>query len=181
MKTIIFSTAIRLLTPVFLMFSVYILLRGHNHPGGGFVGGLIGAIAFVFHVLAHGPSITSRIYFTITYYHYPRKSVGHSRVHYAMRIIHYNILKNRRHSSKHRWNFMVLRVRPVYFMGLGLMAAVLSGTISLFFDYPFMTGLWLDQKIPVLGVLGTPLLFDLGVYLLVMGMILKLVFSMSTK
>jgi multicomponent Na+:H+ antiporter subunit B len=43
-----------------LALSVFVLLRGHNEPGGGFIGGLIGALGFVFHAIALGPAATRR-------------------------------------------------------------------------------------------------------------------------
>lgn len=43
-----------------VLLSVFILLRGHNEPGGGFIGGLIGALGFVFHALAMGADATRR-------------------------------------------------------------------------------------------------------------------------
>ena len=46
MHSVILSTAIRLLLPLMLLFSLFLLLRGHNEPGGGFVGGLVVAAAF---------------------------------------------------------------------------------------------------------------------------------------
>lgn len=54
MKTIILRTASDYLLPVLLLFSLFILLRGHYLPGGGFIGGLIAAIAFVLHAFANG-------------------------------------------------------------------------------------------------------------------------------
>jgi hypothetical protein len=45
MNSIILRAATRLLVALLLLFSVYMLLRGHNEPGGGFIGGLIGATA----------------------------------------------------------------------------------------------------------------------------------------
>src|SRR5690606_34050761 len=54
MKSIIFRTASSYLLPLLLLFSVFILLRGHYLPGGGFVGGLIASIAFILHSLGHG-------------------------------------------------------------------------------------------------------------------------------
>ena len=48
----IFRTAARLLMPLLLLFSVFLLLRGHNQPGGGFVGGLIAAAAFALYGIA---------------------------------------------------------------------------------------------------------------------------------
>ncbi len=41
--------------------SLFVLLRGHNEPGGGFIGGLIGALGFVFHAIARGPAATRRV------------------------------------------------------------------------------------------------------------------------
>lgn len=58
MDSIILRTAARYLMPLFLLFSVIILLRGHNAPGGGFIGGLLAAGAFVFYAIAY--DVTSR-------------------------------------------------------------------------------------------------------------------------
>jgi multicomponent Na+:H+ antiporter subunit B len=178
MRTIIFSTAIRLLTPIFLLFSVYILFRGHHHPGGGFIGGLIGSIAFVFHVLAHGATATARVFFSLTIYHYPRQS-GHSRTNYFLQIMSANFRRSRSRDKAYRWNFLIVRIRPVYLMGLGLLLAVFSGSIGLLQQRPFMSAYWLGEDLPVLSSLGTPLLFDAGVYLLVLGMVLSMIFTMS--
>lgn len=180
MRTIIFSTAIRLLTPVFLLFSVYILFRGHNHPGGGFIGGLIGSIAFVFHVLAHGANATARVFFSLTLYHYPRQA-GHSRTRYFMQIMNANLRGRRKGYKENRWNYIFVRVRPVYLIAFGLLLAVTSGTIGLLAGQPYMAAFWMDVHLPVLGSLGTPLLFDAGVYLLVLGMVLKMIFTMSKE
>lgn len=54
MQTIILRTASDYLLPVLLLFSFFILLRGHYLPGGGFIGGLIAAIAFVLDAFANG-------------------------------------------------------------------------------------------------------------------------------
>ena len=54
MNTIILKTASNYLLPLLLLFSIFMLLRGHYLPGGGFVGGLIAAIAFVLHAFANG-------------------------------------------------------------------------------------------------------------------------------
>lgn len=52
MKSLILATAARLLIGLFLTFSLFMLLRGHNSPGGGFIGGLIAAMGFVLLVFA---------------------------------------------------------------------------------------------------------------------------------
>ena len=53
MNSVILVTVSRLLTGLLLVFSVFLLLRGHNLPGGGFAGGLVAASAFVLHALAN--------------------------------------------------------------------------------------------------------------------------------
>ena len=45
MGSLILTRAIRLILPLMLLFSVFILLRGHNEPGGGFIGGFVRAPA----------------------------------------------------------------------------------------------------------------------------------------
>lgn len=185
MKTIIFATAIRILTPLFLLFSVYILFRGHNHPGGGFIGGLIGAITFVFHVLAHGSQRTAKQYFSLGIYSYERMP-GKNRGQYLMHLLNTNLFKRDRKRRKNVegnesevWRYYLIRLRPSFVMATGLVLAVGSGMVGLFRGDPFMTGYWLDAKIPLIGSLGTPLLFDFGVYQLVLGMVLKIIFTMS--
>ena len=60
--SLILRVAARVLVPLLLLFSLFMLLRGHNLPGGGFVGGLVAASAFVLYVqLAKGyaPDVSS--------------------------------------------------------------------------------------------------------------------------
>ena len=52
MVSLILATAARLVLPLLLLFSVFILIRGHDAPGGGFAGGLVAAIAFTLIVIA---------------------------------------------------------------------------------------------------------------------------------
>ncbi len=54
MKSVILETTTRFLMPVLIVFSVFLLLRGHNFPGGGFAGGLVAASAFALKALASG-------------------------------------------------------------------------------------------------------------------------------
>jgi len=120
MNTLIFRTIAPLITVVMLVFSVFVLLRGHNEPGGGFIGGLIGAAAIAIYGIATGPEAAKR----------------------------------------------ALRLDPLALAGAGLALAALSGFVSLPLDLPFLTGLW--------GSLGgvtvsTPMVFDIGVYLVVFG------------
>ena len=133
MTSLIFSTATRYMLPLLLLFSIFLLLRGHNEPGGGFVGGLVAAAAFALYAFA------------------------------------FNV-ENARHA---------LRVDPRTLIGVGLLIAVGSGMLSLFGNLPYMTGLWSSQEIPIIGKAGTPVLFDVGVYFVVIGVTLTIIFSLA--
>jgi multicomponent Na+:H+ antiporter subunit B len=52
--SMILRVTARLVVPLLLLFAVFMLLRGHNQPGGGFVGGLVASSAFVLYALARG-------------------------------------------------------------------------------------------------------------------------------
>ncbi|EOR93571.1 Na+/H+ antiporter MnhB subunit-related protein [Arcticibacter svalbardensis MN12-7] len=133
MRSAILQTASRYLLPILLLFSVFLLLRGHYYPGGGFVGGLVASIAFVLHSFAHGTVNTMK----------------------------------------------VLRYKPLTLIPIGLGIASLAMFMPVFFGLPVMTGLWLDEPIPVIGMLGSALLFDIGVYLVVIGVVLTILFTIS--
>ena len=60
MSTIIFRTFAPFLTALMVLFSIFVLLRGHNEPGGGFIGGLIAASAFAIYGIAAGVSPVRR-------------------------------------------------------------------------------------------------------------------------
>jgi multicomponent Na+:H+ antiporter subunit B len=135
MKSPILQTATRYLLPILLIFSVFLLLRGHYSPGGGFVGGLVAAIAFVLHSFANGTDSTMNI----------------------------------------------LRYKPLSLIPIGLGVAVISMFLPVFFGLPVMTGLWLNNPIPVIGSIGTALFFDIGVYLVVIGTVLTILFTISLE
>jgi multicomponent Na+:H+ antiporter subunit B len=134
MRSLILRTAVRMLQPLLLLYSVFLLVAGHNQPGGGFVGGLVAAAALAVYAIAHDAPAAR-----------------------ALAIVH-----------------------PRTFLGAGLVLAVGSGMMALVAGRPLMTGLWTD--VPVLGMgtlaLGTPLLFDVGVYLVVIGVTLLVVFTL---
>jgi multicomponent Na+:H+ antiporter subunit B len=54
MSTVIFRTAAPVIAVVMLLFSLIVLLRGHNDPGGGFIGGLVAASAAAIYGMAFG-------------------------------------------------------------------------------------------------------------------------------
>jgi multicomponent Na+:H+ antiporter subunit B len=74
-----------------------------------------------------------------------------------------------------------LGLDPRVLIGVGLMVAVGSGLWSVFHGRPFMTGMWTETPVPVLGKLGTPFLFDVGVYLVVIGVMLTIIFSLAEE
>lgn len=135
--SLILRVAARVLVPLLLLFSLFMLLRGHNLPGGGFVGGLVAAAAFVLYVLTAG-------------------------VHESRRV---------------------LRVEAHTLLGAGLACAYSAGVLALVMGEPFLTSLWVDLHLPVLGDLhlGSTLLFDIGVMLVVIGTVLLMVFSVEDR
>lgn len=135
MKSLILSTATLYLLPLLLMFSVFLLLRGHDEPGGGFVGGLVAAAAFSLFAIA------------------------------------FDVTSARR----------MLRLHPRTLLGTGLLLAASAGMFGLAAGLPYMTGLWATFSLPAIGKLGTPLLFDIGVYLVVLGMVLMVVFELAEE
>jgi multicomponent Na+:H+ antiporter subunit A len=126
----IFRTAARLLMPLLLLFSVFLLFRGHNEPGGGFVGGLVAAAAFALYAIAFG--------------------VARAR--------------------------QALLVRPLTLLGGGLLIALCSGLPAAVRGQPFLTAVWAPGT-----PLGTPALFDVGVSLVVAGVVLMMIFSLAEE
>ena len=55
MSSLILRTAMRLIFPLALLFSAYMAIKGHDEPGGGFIGGLIAAVALALYRMTEGP------------------------------------------------------------------------------------------------------------------------------
>lgn len=63
MNTVIFRALAPYLTTLMVLFSIFILLRGHNEPGGGFIGGLIAASALAIYGISNGvPAVRRAIW-----------------------------------------------------------------------------------------------------------------------
>lgn len=137
MKSLILRTATGLLLPLLLLFSLFLLVRGHNEPGGGFSGGLVAAAAFALHRFAFSADEAARI----------------------------------------------LPVDPRSLIGVGLLVALASGSLAILSGRPLMTGLWGQVFVPGVGDLdlGTPLLFDVGVYLAVVGVTLSIIMPLAEE
>jgi len=74
-----------------------------------------------------------------------------------------------------------MQFRSQGFIGAGLGLILLSSIPSLLAGKDFMTGLWISVPLPLNGTLklGTPLLFDIGVFFAVIGVILMFLFSLK--
>ena len=119
------AVLVRILLPIAALISVYFLLRGHNLPGGGFVGGLIFATAIILQNMVGG-------------------------------VI---------------WVEARPRIHPQYWIACGLLAAGIAAIMVWIVGKPFLASLTWDPVLPVIGAvhLSSVLLFDLGVYMLVIG------------
>ena len=74
----------------------------------------------------------------------------------------------------------LLRLHPGYLMPLGLLVATLAGLSPIFVEnLPFMTGIWFQEPLPVIGMIGSALFFDIGVYLVVIGVSLTIIFTIT--
>jgi multicomponent K+:H+ antiporter subunit A len=125
----------RLLLPLALLVAIFVLLRGHNLPGGGFIAGLITAVALITQYLANGIVWTR--------------------------------------------SRMSTKLHPL--IGLGLLIATLTGLASWVFGYPFLTSTFTHVHWPVVGEfeLASAMLFDLGVYLVVVGVTLVILLRLG--
>jgi multicomponent Na+:H+ antiporter subunit B len=123
-RSLILERVARWLLPVATLFALYLLLRGHNQPGGGFIAGLVTGCAVVLQAMAFGARRT------------------------------------RRHLAP------LMRVAP----WVGVTIALASGLVAVAVGQPFLTHY--HQYVP-LGAnrvfLSTTLIFDIGVYLAVVG------------
>lgn len=129
----ILRTSTNYLLPLLILFSVFLLIRGHYLSGGGFVGGLIASIAFVLHSFAYSPGQTIKM----------------------------------------------LNVKPMFLIPVGLIISFFSGLLPVILGRPFMSGVWFADSVVVIGAFGSALLFDLGVYLVVIGVVLTILFTIS--
>ena len=131
MNSIILQLAAKYLKPLFIIFSVFVLLRGHNAPGGGFIGGLLAASGILFYAFAHG---TDKLFSSY--------------------------------------------LKPRSFLILGIILIFTSGVAGFLKFKPVFTGLWTEIDVGLMQLkLGTPLLFDTGVYFIVLGSLLTITMS----
>ncbi len=127
-RSLILSTSVGVLFHAAVLLSVFLLLAGHNAPGGGFVGGLVAGAAAVLRYVDAGPDAVGR----------------------------------------------AVRVAPRAFLGTGLALAILTGAVPWSTGSQFLESAKLTADVPLLGTLKatSALLFDVGVYLVVVGLVL---------
>ena len=75
----------------------------------------------------------------------------------------------------------MISIKPRLLVAGGLMIAMFSGLVGMTLEKPFMTGLWLPQTLPVIDKVGTPILFDAGVYFVVIGVVLWILLTFATE
>ncbi|MFW2098978.1 monovalent cation/H+ antiporter subunit A [Acinetobacter johnsonii] len=121
--------------PIALVVSLYIFLRGHNLPGGGFIAGLITALSLIIQYMALGQDHAEQL------------------------------LKAKSGRLYEIW------------IGTGLVIAGLTGLGAWFWGRPFLTSAHFYVSPPILGEmhLATAALFDVGVYITVVGATMLLI------
>lgn len=134
--TLILRTVVSFLFYLINVFTFYLLVRGHNLPGGGFIGGLGTALSVILLSFAIGVEAAQR----------------------------------------------TVRVDPVRIATVGLLIAVVSAMLPMVGGDAFLNqynGKF--DNVPLLGEVpvGTPLLFDIGVFFVVVGVTTKLIFVLA--
>jgi multicomponent Na+:H+ antiporter subunit B len=134
-SSIIFAAIARLLFFVANLFALYLLLRGHNYPGGGFIAGVCTAVSLILLSFSVGLGEVRRL----------------------------------------------LRIDPVLIGVIGLTLALASAMVPLLFGDPFLRQYNFKPELPLFGEVyfGTPLTFDIGVYLVVIAVLVKMIFILT--
>lgn len=133
MNSAILQIASKYIVAILITFGIIALFRGHNSPGGGFIGGLLVGLAIVYKGFAFTPEQV----------------------------------------------YLSLKIKPQVYIAIGLFLILLSVVPSIVVEAEIMTALWM--KVTLLQEaelkLGTPILFDLGVFFIVIGVVLSFMFS----
>lgn len=136
-RSVILATCLEAIVPTALVFSIYLLMVGHNAPGGGFVGGLVAGASLCVRWLADG------------------------RARSGLRI----------------------GVPPAGLLGFGLLTSVSVTMAGWLWDLPALTHSSLAVDLPVFGHVKatSALAFDVGVYLIVVGLTLVLLETVGSE
>ncbi|MCU1688788.1 MAG: Na+/H+ antiporter subunit, partial [Jatrophihabitantaceae bacterium] len=136
-RSVIFEVVTRLIFHTIMLFSLYLLFSGHNHPGGGFAGGLVAGLALTVRYLAGG-------------------------------------------------RYELNEAAPIdagVLLGLGLFVATGAGLAPLAFGGSVLESAILDAHLPIFGEahVVTSAIFDIGVYLVVIGLVLDILRSLGAE
>ena len=136
-SSLLLDTGVRAVFRTLVLFSLYLLVAGHNQPGGGFIGGLVAGAALVLVAVSRGPGALQR----------------------------------------------AVPVPAEALLGGGLLVAAASAGASWLVGGPFLGHLSVEVPLPVLGsaYLSTTLTFDIGVFLVVVGLVLALLRSLGRE
>jgi multicomponent Na+:H+ antiporter subunit B len=125
----------RVLTPILFVVAIFLFLRGHNAPGGGFIAGLVAAAAFQLQILSQGDEAV-------------RARVGQ-------------------------------HLQPL--AGIGLLCAAGAALLGLI-NGTFFQSVWIFAELGALHIeQGTPVLFDLGVFLVVVSVMTSFLLGLSKR
>ena len=134
MNSLILRTIAPFLAALMMLFSVFVLLRGHNEPGGGFIGGLIAASALAIYGIGSGVDTVRR----------------------------------------------AIVVHPNAIAGAGLLMSAVAGLSAMFMGRPVLTGLWWIPVVEGIEItLSTVLVFDVGVYFVVLGSLASIALTLE--
>ena len=127
--SLIIKAAALLLLPLQLVFSIFLLLRGHDEPGGGFIGGLVASGALALYLYAFGVEALKKL----------------------------------------------LHIPPRDILAWGLLLGLIATLPALLFGESFFTAQWLEFSLGEnLIKLSTVLVFDIGVYITVVGTLITM-------
>lgn len=137
MNSVILQIASKYVRWLLVIFSVIMLLRGHNLPGGGFIGGLLAGLSLAYKGFSFTPSVLEK----------------------------------------------EMKIRPEIFMVFGLLLIFISLWPGVVLEGTLMQGIWFTIPFPFTEgyKFGTPFLFDIGVYFVVIGVTVLFLFSLSDK
>ncbi|RNL87672.1 hypothetical protein EFW17_00965 [Halostreptopolyspora alba] len=136
-RSVLLEVATRLLIPTILVFSVFLLVSGHDQPGGGFAGGLVASLAYVLRYVAGG-----------------RRELAAG-----------------------------MPMRPEALLALGLLVACATAVAPLLFGASVLEAASVTVTLPVFGKVkfASFLLFETGVFLIVVGLVLSVVSALGAR
>lgn len=150
MTTLILRTTARVVLPLVLVYSAALFFQGHNQPGGGFIAGVLTATGIALVYMAYGVD-----YFEKTTLGTEDTEAYHFRS---------TVVRVYRHAS-----------------AAGLLIAVGGGFAAAILGYPFLSQSYVEPHLPLFGEVevASAIVFDFGVYVVVVGSILTIVSLMG--